>query len=61
MVLLQCLAFVSFLYDKIYNMQVCYLPPPFMHTSNEQTFGHNTDGHGVGSMFVSTATLEPPI
>lgn len=56
MVLLQCLAFVSFLYDKIDNMQVCYLPPPFMHTSNEQTFGHNTDGHGVASMFVSTAT-----
>lgn len=54
-VLLQCLAFVSFVDDEVYNTQVGYLSPPCIHTSNEQTFDHDTDGHRAGSMFVSVA------
>lgn len=32
-----------------------------MYTASEQTFGHDTDGRRVGSMFVSKATRDPLI
>lgn len=43
------------------NNQACCLSPLFANTPNEQTFGYDTDGPRVGSMFVSIATRDPLI